>query len=175
MSKAFKCNVCKERFDPMLVDDTNEFCTIEGFYFQNADLYEAHESSYREDNHIHLCPVCARFFSMMLDGQINTHKYINQIDHPKEKEEAYVYGFREGYEEGRKDREQEFSEMAAKAIIDILGGAAEKALQPDIPNRCCCDCDDSNLGKSEPRRCCGVPESDSKTPERKKRAQKVRE
>lgn len=175
MSKAFKCNVCKECFDPMLVDDTNEFCTIEGFYFQNADLYEAHESSYCEDDHIHLCPVCARFFSMMLAGQINTHEYINLIDHPKEKEEAYAYGFREGYEEGRKDREQEISETAIEALAAILRGAAEKALQPDIPNRCCCDCADPDLGEGKPSGCCGISEGHGKTPERKKRAQKVRE
>ena len=175
MSQAYRCDICGDLFDPVQMDISDEFCTISEFWFQDKNQYVAHEVCYHEVEPTHLCPLCSRFFSKLMSGEINP-KYLRWTKDPNEQEtEAYKYGFSEGYEEGRKDRDREFSEMAREAIADILGRATEKAIQSDISAGCCCDRADSDLGEGKPSRCCGVSESHGKTTERPKRAQKVSE
>lgn len=96
MSKAFKCDRCKECFDPYSVGRERYFMTISEVVCQNGNEFYNHEVGYREGNPIHLCPSCSELINrvMAMDPDIfgtNSDK----------EQEFYEAGFDDGVEAGR--------------------------------------------------------------------------
>lgn len=67
MSKAFRCDRCKQCFDPYEIKDPKYFITIKGYFCQNGSQFDGNEYGYAEFDDIHLCPSCSEKFARFWD------------------------------------------------------------------------------------------------------------
>lgn len=85
MSKAFKCDRCKQCFDPWSMEDHREFGSIPEYMCMVPDGHGGFDCTYREEGR-HLCPDCNTLFASFMTTPLKYGKIRKKGKAPNEKD-----------------------------------------------------------------------------------------